>query len=209
MYRAMSKGAATRTGIVDEALRQASVYGLEGISLGPLANALRMSKSGLFAHFRSKEALQIEVVETAIARFKDEVLRPGLACSDPVEELEVFFSKWLTWIRSVEDYGGCVFMTLAQEYDDRPGVIRERLAQSQKDMRKHLASIVRRGMKQGVFRADADPVQWVFELYGVALSFQHAANLLNDGGARKRALVGMRRLMEDIRNQGRSAASAC
>lgn len=194
----MTKGSQTRLEIVEEALRQASRVGLEGISLGPLAESLQMSKSGLFAHFRSKEALQVEVVETAIARFKTEVMDPSHGIEEPAAQLNLFFSNWLTWIRSVEDYGGCVFMTMAQEYDDRPGVIRERLAQSQKALLKYLASIVQRGRSAGVFRQDSDPQQWAFELYGIALSYQHAANLLNDPKARVRAMRGMRRLIADL-----------
>lgn len=195
----MSKGSETRAGIVDQAFRQATVVGLESLSLGPLAESLNMSKSGLFAHFKSKEALQLEVVDTAIERFKDEVVSPSKRQKEPAAELETFFTRWLTWIKSVKDYGGCVFMTMAQEYDDRPGVIRDRVSQSQKDLRKHLADVVRRGMNEGIFSATADPEQWAFELHGIALSYQHAANLLNDPKARTRALSAMHRLLDAIR----------
>lgn len=194
----MSKGSETRAGIVDQAFRQATVVGLESLSLGPLADSLNMSKSGLFAHFKSKEALQLEVVDTAIERFKAEVVAPSKRQADPAAELETFFTRWLVWIKSVKDYGGCVFMTMAQEYDERPGVIRDRVSQSQKDLRKHLADIVRRGMNEGRFSAAADPDQWAFELHGIALSYQHAANLLHDPKARTRALTGMRRLLDEL-----------
>lgn len=194
----MSKGSETRAGIIDEAFKQATVVGLESLSLGPLADSLHMSKSGLFAHFKSKEALQLEVVETAIERFKDEVVSPSKKPADPAAELETFFNRWLTWIKSTDDYGGCCFMTMAQEYDHRPGVIRDRVSQSQKDLRRHLADIVRRGMKEGRFDPAIEPDQWAFELHGVALSYQFAANLLNDPKARKRALLGMRRLLDEI-----------
>ena len=195
----MSKGSETRASIVEQAFKQATVVGLESLSLGPLADSLHMSKSGLFAHFKSKEILQLEVVETAIERFKDEVVSPSRRQADAPAELETFFTRWLTWIKSVKDYGGCVFMTMAQEYDGRPGVIRDRVSQSQKDLRRHLAEIVRRGVKQGRFNPKADPDQWAFELHGIALSYQHAANLLDDPKARKRALLGMRRLLDDIK----------
>lgn len=194
----MSKGSQTRAGIIEQALKQASVVGLESLSLAPLAESLHLSKSGLFAHFKSKEALQLEVVQTAIERFTREVVIPSRRQKDPMAELETFFTRWLTWIKSVEDYGGCVFMTMAQEYHDRPGVIRDRVSQSQKDLRRHIADIVRRGTKEGRFRPEADPDLSAFELHGLALSYQHAANLLDDPKARKRALLGMRRLLDDL-----------
>lgn len=194
----MSKGSDTRASIVEEAFKQATMVGLEGLSLGPLAESLHMSKSGLFAHFKSKEALQLEIVETAVERFKDEVVSPSKRQADPAAELETFFTRWLTWIKSTDDYGGCCFMTMAQEYDDRPGIIRDRVSQSQKDLRRHLSNIVQRGMKEERFRSTTDPDQWAFELHGVALSYQFAANLLDDPKARKRALLGMRRLLDEI-----------
>lgn len=194
----MSKGSETRAGIIDEAFKQATVVGLESLSLGPLAESLHMSKSGLFAHFKSKELLQLEVIESASVRFKNEVVSPSKRQADPAAELETFFTRWLTWIKSVKDYGGCVFMTMAQEYDDRPGIIRDRVSQSQKDLRRHLSGVVRRGMKEGRFSSTTDPDQWAFELHGIALSYQHAANLLNDPKARTRALLGMRRLLDEI-----------
>lgn len=194
----MSKGSQTRAGIVERAFRQASVVGLESLSLGPLAESLQLSKSGLFAHFKSKEALQLEVVQTAIERFMRDVVIPSRRQTDPMAELETFFTRWLTSIKSEEDYGGCLLITMAQEYHDRPGVIRDRVSQSQKDLRRHLADIVRRGIKEGRFRPNADPDLSAFELHGLALSYQYAANLLDDPKARKRALLGMRRLLDDL-----------
>ncbi len=191
----MKKGLATRTAIIDEALRQASLVGLEGLSLAPLADSLALSKSGLFAHFRSKEALQIEVLETAIERFKRDVLAPQRRAETVERRLNGIFARWLDWIKSGGDRGGCVFMTVAQEYDDRPGPVRDVLVESQKSMRAFLTDVIRDGIGDGSFRDDIDPEQWVFELYGIALSFQHAANLLADPHAKRRALEAMRRLI--------------
>lgn len=195
----MSKGQATRSTIIDEALRQATLVGLEGVSLGPLAEGLGLSKSGLFAHFKSKEALQLAVLQTAIDRFKTDVIGPSARYPAIDERLSQFFTRWLTWIRSVEHYGGCLFITIAQEYDGRPGPIRDLLAGSQKDVRLYLASLVRQGIKQGVFRAGTDADQWVFEFYGAALSYQLSANLLDDRSAKRRATTALARLIESAR----------
>lgn len=194
----MSRNGGTRATIVDEALRQASIVGLEGLSLGPLAEALQMSKSGLFAHFKSREALQLAVLEAAIERFEGSVLEPALAKSPGAAELTALFKAWLRWIQGPEDFGGCVFMTMAQEYDARSGPIRDRLVDFQTALRKRLEDTIRRGISGGVFRADADPGQTAFELQGFALSFQQATHLMGDRRARRRALGGLQRLIEAL-----------
>lgn len=193
-----TKGAATRTAILDEAMKQASLMGLEAISLAPLAERLRLSKSGLFAHFKSKEALQIEVLETAIGLFKRDVIAPSMRRRTVQNRIDDLFTRWLAWIRGGAETGGCLFMTMAQEFDNRPGPIRDRLVESQKEMRAYLAALIREGMADGSVRPDVDPEQWVFELYGIALSYQHAANLLNDAHAKRRALAGARRLIDGL-----------
>lgn len=195
----MSKSGQTRAMIVDEALRQASVVGLEGLSLGPLADALRMSKSGLFAHFKSREALQLAVLETAVDRFRSRVTAPALRPGTAADRLQALFTAWLRWIRGGGDSAGCLFMTMAQEYDARPGVLRERLVEFQTGLRAQLIELVRRGIDEGAFRADADPGQCAFEIQGLALSFQQAAHLLGDRKARGRALIGFRRLIDSLR----------
>lgn len=195
----MAKGLATRAAILDEALKQASVIGLEGLSLAPLAERLQLSKSGLFAHFRSKEALQLEVLDTAIERFKRDVIAPSARGKAVEDRLEQFFSRWLGWIRSGEDSGGCLFMTVAQEFDSRPGPVRDLLVASQAAMRNYLAGLIREGVADGSFKSDVDADQWVFEFYGLALSFQHASNLLNDAKAKKRAMTGCHRLLNSIK----------
>lgn len=196
----MGKGQQTREAIVDEALRQASRVGLESLSLAPLADSLSLSKSGLFAHFKSKEMLQLGILDEAIERFKSQVAVRALGETAPEARLRTLFEKYLTWIRGTDDDGGCLFMTLAQEYDDRPGPIRDRLVASQRAWRNLLAGIVGEGIGAGVFHAEVDPDQFVFEFIGAALAFQHAAKLMGDGKARRRALCAFEHALDQLSN---------
>ena len=195
----MGKGTATREAIVGEALRQASRVGLEGLSLAPLADSLSLSKSGLFAHFRSKEALQLEIVGTAIDRFKRQVLLPGVAERDAEKRLRGIFDRYLTWIRGTDEDGGCPFMTMAQEYDDRPGPIRDRLVSSQRDWQSILHAIIQVGVTQRSFRDDADAQQAVFEITGAALSYQHSAKLMEHRNARRMAISAFEKIIDSLR----------
>jgi AcrR family transcriptional regulator len=194
----MKKGPSTRDAIVDEAMRQASRVGLEGISLAPLADSLSLSKSGLFAHFKSKEALQLVVVQGAIERFTQQVVAPAARVSNPAARLTKVFDAYMTWIRGTKDDGGCLFMTMAQEYDDRPGPIRDLLVASQTEWRGFIGTIVKAGVGEGVFRADTDARQVAFELIGAGLSYQHALKLLNDPKAKSLAQAAFQRLLNSI-----------
>ncbi len=185
----MSKGMATRDAIVTEALAQATLIGLEGLSLGPLAEKLNLSKSGLFAHFKSKEALQVMVMQEAIARFRRIVVQPAAKAATPRAQLQKAFDLYVRWIVGTGPSSGCLFLTAIQEYDDRPGLVRDLLVASQQQWRDFLRGVVRAGIGAGDFRADADPDQAVFELIGAALSFQHSCKLLADRRASSHAAV--------------------
>jgi AcrR family transcriptional regulator len=193
------RGVGTRDAIVSEALKLASRIGLEGLSLAPLAERLSLSKSGLFAHFKSKEALQVVVIEEAIARFKREVIAPGADAQGPAERLAKVFARYLTWIRGAEDDGGCLFLTVVQEFDDRPGPVRDLLVMSQREWRAFIESVVREGVADGSFRPDTDPAQVAFEFVGAGLSYQHALKLLDDPRAKSLALAAFDRLSLSIR----------
>jgi AcrR family transcriptional regulator len=195
----MSKGQSTREAIIDEALRQASRIGLETLSLAPLADRLNLSKSGLFAHFKSKEALQLEIFNEAVDRFKRQVAIKARADGSSETRLRALFDAYLTWIRGTDADGGCLFMTMTQEYDDRPGEIRDRLIESQLAWRALLAGLVREGMSDGSFGPDADPEQFVFEFTGAALAFQHSSKLMGDAKARQRALAALEHTLQSLK----------
>lgn len=194
----MSRGAATREAIIEEALSQAVAIGLEGISVGVLAANLNLSKSGLFAHFKSKEALQLAVLEAAIDRFQAHVVAPAVKLRGAAA-LAKLFSGYLDWIKAGAGAGGCLFVTAAQEFDDRPGPVRDRLVESQRQWRALLNQVVGDASTAGAFRKDADPDLATFEFIGLALAYQHAMKLLEDRRARTHAERGFERLLLNLR----------
>jgi AcrR family transcriptional regulator len=180
----VSKGEATRGIILDEAGQLARRVGLGGLTIGSLATQTGMSKSGLFAHFGSKESLQIQVIEHSSERFVDEVIRPALKAPRGVPRVRDLFERWLAW-DSVE--GGCPLVAASFELDDQPGPVREHLVRVQRDWADTLATVFTSGIGEGHFRPDADPRQFAQDLQGVMLSYHMASRLLADGDAAARA----------------------
>ncbi len=198
----MGKGEQTRDAILERAIRLASEVGLEGVTIGRLADALDLSKSGLFAHFDSKEALQVETLERAAQRFVEVVVRPALAAPRGEARLRALFERWLRWPRVVPQPGGCIFVQASVELDDRPGPARDRLVKLQREWLETLAGAFRVARDEGQLRADVDPQQLAFELYGIMLSCHHQARLLRDRGAEERARRAFDRLLDGARPRG-------
>lgn len=192
----MGKGATTREAIVSQALDRAIQVGLSGLSLGPLAESLELSKSGLFAHFKSKEALQLAVLQEAIGRFMSRVVEPGLQPPRGRPRMEALMRRWFDWIEGEPGMRGCLFATAVQEYDDRPGAIRDLLVESQAEWQESLARVAADLPRGG--RAPADFCrQLTFELVGVTLSFQQQAKLFKASNARARAEEALARILDD------------
>jgi AcrR family transcriptional regulator len=175
-----AKGERTRRSILEHAVRIASRDGLEGLTIGRLAEELALSKSGLFAHFGSKEALQVQVLEAAAERFVEAVVRPALAAPRGEARLRALFERWLYWAKSEERPGGCLFVQAAAELDDKPGKARERLVSLQRDWLASATRIVRTAVEEGDFRADCDPEQFGHDLYSIMLGYHHASRLMAD-----------------------------
>src|SRR5688572_20094465 len=129
----MSKGDETRSAVLGSAITLASTVGLEGVTIGKLAEHVGLSKSGLFAHFSSKENLQLAVLEEAMARFVALVIGPALKKPRGEPRVRALFERWLEWSRAEFLPGGCIFVVASVELDDRPGPARDRLIASQKD----------------------------------------------------------------------------
>jgi AcrR family transcriptional regulator len=180
----VSKGEATRGVILDEAGRLARRVGLGGLTIGSLATQTGMSKSGLFAHFGSKESLQLQVLEHSSERFVDEVVRPALKAPRGVPRVRDLFGRWLAW-DSVE--GGCPLVAAAFELDDQPGRVRDSLVRVQRDWADTLATVFTTGIGEGHFRPDADPRQFAQDVQGVMLSYHMASRLLAEPDAADRA----------------------
>ncbi|HEY3999411.1 MAG TPA: TetR/AcrR family transcriptional regulator [Candidatus Xenobia bacterium] len=197
----MSKGTLTRQAILDHALDLATEVGLEGLSIGRLADDLHLSKSGLFAHFGSKEALQVQVLEAASARFVELVLKPSLSASRGEPRLRSLFEHWLRWPKTCGLRGGCLFVAVATELDDRPGPARDRLVQIQKDWLDHLAHAAHIATAEGHFRPDADPAQFAHELYGIMLVGHHVGRLLRDPESERRTRTAFESLLFRFRKE--------
>ena len=200
----MSKGAETRRTILDHALQVATKEGLEGLTIGRLAQDLRLSKSGLFAHFRGKEALLLQVLDTARARFIEQVVKPGLAAPRGEPRLQALFEGWLAWERSSSLPGGCPFIAAAVELDDRPGAARDFLVQSQRDWLDVIANSGRTGIQEGQFRPDFDADQFAYDVHGAMLAYHHVARLLRDPSAETRVRRAFESLLDRARVPGRA-----
>lgn len=183
----MRKGQATREAIVGEALSQTVQLGLDGLSLGTLAQSLNLSKSGLFAHFKSKEALQLAVLEEAIARFRILVVEPSLKAPPGRKRFEAFFRNYLDWIKGEEELDGCPFSAIGQDARKRPGPLRDRFMESQNEWRVALAGTVKDAMRLKEFASAADPAQMAFEFIGIAFAYQQSLKIMEDRQSLKRA----------------------
>ncbi len=194
----MSKGEATRNRILDEALELASVVGLEGLSIGELAKATGMSKSGLFAHFESKEDLQLHVLLLARDRFVELVFSPSMREPRGEPRVRALFENWIEWELG-RIPGGCPFVAVSHELDDRPGPTREALVRVQKEWIETLATAIRIAVGEGHFRADVDGHQLAYDIYAVFLAFHLYHRLLRDEEATDRARAGFENLIKAAR----------
>jgi AcrR family transcriptional regulator len=194
--RLATKGARTRERIIDNALELASRDGLSGITIGALAEYVGMSKGGLFAHFGSKEELQLRVVEAAIERFRVDVVEPVLAVEPGVPRLRAALARWMDWDGHERLPGGCPFVAFAAELDEQPGGARDALVDGQARWMAFLARIVNEAVGAGDLRGTADATQFAFLLHGVLLSYHQATHLLRDPRARTNADRGLEILLE-------------
>ncbi|KAI1692929.1 bacterial regulatory protein, tetR family domain-containing protein [Ditylenchus destructor] len=180
--RSLQKGQQTRAAILDAALGLASHMGLEGLSIGALADVTKMSKSGVFAHFGSREELQIAV--------RDPPAR-GLP------RLRALFERWVHRT-SVEVDSGCIYISGAVEFDDRPGPVRDALVGMVRDWHAAIRKAILLAQEVGHLAPDADPDQVLFEMHGLILSLHHDARFLRSPGALARARTGLERILDSF-----------
>ncbi len=195
----MRKGELTRAAILDVALDLSSRDGLEGLTIGLLADRMNMSKSGVFAHFGSREDLQLEVLKLYHHRFEQEVFVPSVKEPRGLPRLQAMFARWVKRV-SVEVASGCIYISGAVEYDDRPGPIREELIAMVRAWQGALLRCVRQAVECGDLKQDTDPQQLVYEMYGLILALHHDARFLRIPGAVDRASTGFNRLIETYQN---------
>jgi AcrR family transcriptional regulator len=189
------KGEKTKAIIVDAALGLATQIGLEGLSIGALAEVTQMSKSGVFAHFGSREELQISVVREYHTRFEHEVFFPALQAKRGLPRLQALFANWMKRT-SVEIDSGCIYISGAVEFDDRTGPVRDALASSVKTWMSAMDRAVRQAQELGHLDQQADPAQILFEIHGLILALHYEARFLKTPGSIDRALRGFASILQ-------------
>ncbi len=190
----LHKGQLTRAAILDAALALASQMGLEGLSIGALAEVMQMSKSGVFAHFGSREELQISVIREYHRRFEDEVFFPAIREPRGLPRLAALFERWVRRV-SREIDSGCIYISGAVEFDDRPGPVRDALAAMVQAWHAALERAIRIAIEEGHLKPDTDAQQMLFEIHGLILALHHDARFLRVPGALDRARAGFARIV--------------
>jgi len=190
----LQKGQQTRAAILDSALSLASQMGLEGLSIGALAEVAQMSKSGVFAHFGSREELQIAVIREYHRRFEDEVFFPAMREPRGVPRLRALFERWIRRV-SVEVDSGCIYISGAVEFDDRPGPVRDALVGMVRAWHEAMQRAIRIAIDDGQLRADTDTHQMLFEMHGLILALHHEARLMRTPGSLERAQRAFERVV--------------
>jgi AcrR family transcriptional regulator len=195
----MRKSADRQEEILNAALEQASLLGLEALTIGSLAEAVGMSKSGLFAHFSSKENLQIAVLRYAADRYADRVLRPAFEAPRGIARIEALGEAWLDWVRQGLP-GGCPFLSAVMEYDDRPGPVREHVYKELARFRQTLVQLCRQTVEAGDFRGDVDVDQWAFDFFSLYLGAHFQIRMLRGGDGATLFRSALQRLIKEYRN---------
>jgi len=194
IIRAPQKGQQTKAAIVDAALGLAAQIGLEGLSIGAVAELTKMSKSGVFAHFGSREELQISVVREYHVRFEQEVFYLALKVARGLPRLRALFANWMKR-SSTEIESGCIYISGASELDDRPGPVRDALVESVSVWQGALFRAVILAKSEGHLRADADERQVAFEIHGLILALHYDARFLRSPGSLERATAGFEHIL--------------
>jgi AcrR family transcriptional regulator len=187
------RGNATRESILQAAADLASVEGLEGLTIGRLATALSMSKSGLFAHFGSKEELQLATIDAARRRFVDHVIRPSRHLPRGRARLEALLEDWLKYFRAEVFTGGCFFCNIQAEFDSRPdNAVREIVAENMRQFDAFVEREIRKAQEAGDLDPSIDPAQLAFEFDALCSAANQRFQLTHDRAIFDRAAIGMR-----------------
>lgn len=190
----MRKGDATRARILEEAARQAAVKGFGAVSLNDVAEAAGLSKSGLFKHFDSKEAMELEALDRTFDRFVDFVWTPAEALAPGRARLEAVFDRWIDWTEVENAQGGCLLMAASVELDDQPGPMRDLLQARVKRWRRNLVREMQALREPPLSEEEAGLA--VFQMKSFVLGHSDARRMLDDAGARKAARAAFAALLE-------------
>lgn len=211
-----SKGRQTRRQILDAALAVASRDGLSGLTIGELAKSVGMSKSGLFAHFRTKDALELAVLEAAVDRFVSTVFLPAFQKPRGEPRIHALVENWLGFLNGTIGNdraklpGGSVLISASFELDDRPGPARDFVQKAQRDLITNIEKSARIAVDEGHFRADLDCEQFAWSLYSFVLGYHHFSRMLNDPKAElhlMRSVKGLLKVARGTKDESKSEKS--
>jgi len=195
----MLKGDETRHVILQRALAIGSKLGLNALSIGMLAKECCMSKSGLFAHFSSKENLKIEVLKAAEKEFINAVIRPSIGAKRGEPRLKAIFENWLIWAKSKKVPGGCIFLQSSFELDEQPGPSRDYLLKTQTDWMNFLGKATQIAIDEGHFKTGIDIETFVYQYYSLYHGYHYQKHLMRDKNAEKKALDSLESLFSTAR----------
>jgi AcrR family transcriptional regulator len=201
---ALSKGEETRAAILDLAVQQSATLGFDALTIGSLATQTGMSKSGLFAHFGSKEELQLATLDEVVRRFTETAYIPSLAAPIGEQRLSLLFENWLLWTQR-SGLRACPMMTAMGEFDDQPGPMRDAVIAQMRRLDREIAANVQTAIESGEFSGAIPPEQFVFELFGIIAASYRSRGLYHDPDLGIRAMSAFRRLIDDARSQPRMA----
>lgn len=193
----MAKGEDTKLIVLEAGLDMASQLGLECVTIGNLAKTTNMSKSGVFAHFQSKENLQIEILHHAARLFSEGVIIPALKIKAGTPRIRALVDNWIQWASELT--GGCIFVSASADFSDRPGKVKDVLLHQQKEWINCLKRIAQSAVQVGDFKRDIDDDQFAFDLYSLLLGFHLYYNLLDDAEIRKRQETALVRLLDSYK----------
>lgn len=190
-----TKGEVTRAQILAAAVEQASASGFESLTIGSLAEKTGLSKSGLFAHFGSKQELQLAALDEAGRQFTEVVFLPAMKVPRGLKRLRALFENWITWPERASLPGGCPIDSASREYHHQPGAMRDGVIDRQKQLDRELAKAVQMAIDNGEFTPDTDPRQFAFDMLGIVLVFYRTALLLGTPESSRRARIAFDRLV--------------
>ena len=193
----MTKGKNTKLNILEAGLDMASQLGLESVTIGSLAKATNMSKSGLFAHFQSKKNLQVEILNYAAQLFSESVIVPALITEAGIPRIKALVDNWINWTSELK--GGCIFVSASTDFSDRPGKARQVLLQQQNEWVDSLRRMALSAVRVGDFREDIDYDQFAFDLYSLLLGFHLYYTMLDDTQTRKHQETALDRLLNNYK----------
>lgn len=203
------KGAKTKAVILDTALKIASLAGIEGLTIGELAKAVGMSKSGLFAHFQGKDNLQLSVLQKATEQFVDAVMRPAFREPRGEARLKALFNNWLDHLDDQSKLpGGSVLISASIELDDRPGILRDFVKKAQNDLIRNIERAAKISVQEGDFRADLDVELFAWTMYSFVLGYHHFTRMLQDPKAQSHVKRSFKTLLSVSRAPERGAGSS-